>query len=70
MIGTIFKKRPDSQDKGKGDQWETWKVTNEYGNDIYGCVRVDSTYDPLGAASPIRRIFNKSKIEAYVRDNR
>lgn len=70
MIGTVFKKRPDAQDKGKGEQWETWKVTNEYANDLYGCVRVDSTHDPLGTANPVRRIFTKSKIDKYVLDNR
>lgn len=69
MIGTIFKKRPDPQEKGNGEQWQTWAVTLDLGNNIYNCVRVDSTADPLGTANPIKRTFHKSKIEEYVLHN-
>lgn len=70
MIGTIFKKRPDPFEKGNGEQWQTWKVAVDLGDNVYSCVRVDSTNDPMGAASPIKRTFTKSKIEKYVLDNR
>ena len=70
MIGTVFKKRPELNEKGNGEQWQTWTVTVDLGNDVYMCVRIDSTQDPAGAASPIRKTFTKSKIDKYVLDNR
>lgn len=68
MIGTIFKKRPDLHEKGKGEQWQTWTVTVDLGNDVYMCVRIDSTQDPAGAASPQIRTFSEKQIEKYLQN--
>lgn len=69
MIGTVFKKRPDAHEKGNGEQWQTWMVNSDLGNNIYRCIRVDKTEDLMGTANTNQRTFHKSKIDEYVLHN-
>ena len=48
--------------------YQSWKVVSELGNDIYSCVRVDNTQDPMGAASPQKRTFKRADIEKHLKN--
>jgi len=48
--------------------YQSWKVVAELGNDIYSCVRVDNTQDPMGAASPQKRTFKRVDIEKHLKN--
>lgn len=68
MIGTIFRKHADRHEMGTNGKsmFQTWKVAKHLGDDIYECVRVDSTQDPMGAASPQKRTFKGGDIQRYL----
>lgn len=68
MINTVFTKYADKRDMGTSGKSmkETWKVVDHLGDGVYSCVRVDSTYDPMAAASPKKRTFKEEDIINYV----
>jgi hypothetical protein len=59
MVGTIFRKHVERHEAGTAGKsmYQTWKVTKHLGDELYECVRVDNTNDPMGAASPQKRTF-------------
>lgn len=70
MIDTVFVKYADKRDMGTSGKSmkETWKVVSHLGDDVYSCVRVDNTYDPMGAASPQKRTFKEVDILAHIKN--
>ena len=70
MIGTIFRKRVERHEMGTAGKsmYQAWKVVADLGNDIYSCVRVDSTEDPMGTASPQKRTFKRADIEKHLKN--
>ncbi len=70
MVGTIFRKKVERHEMGTAGKsmYQSWKVVSELGNDIYSCVRVDNTQDPMGAASPQKRTFKRADIEKHLKN--
>ena len=70
MLGTIFRKHVEKHEMGTAGKsmYQSWKVVHDLGNDIYECVRVDSTQDPMGAASPQKRTFRRADIEKHLKN--
>lgn len=70
MIGTIFRKLVDRNEIGTSGKsiYQSWKVTADLGNDVYACVRVDSTQDPMSAASPQKRTFKGADIKKHLKN--
>jgi hypothetical protein len=68
MIDKVFRKPVDRHEKGnnQGLSYQTWKVVSHLQDDVFHCVRVDSTYDPMGAASPQKRTFKEADILKYL----
>jgi hypothetical protein len=64
MVGTIFRKHVERHEAGTAGKsmYQTWKVTKHLGDELYECVRVDSTNDPMGAANPQKRTFKRVDI--------
>lgn len=64
MVGTIFRKRVERHEMGTAGKsmYQSWKVVADLGDGVYSCVRVDSTNDPLGTASPQKRTFKLQDI--------
>jgi hypothetical protein len=71
MIGTIFRKHVDRHEMGTAGKsmYQSWKVVADMGDGVYSCVRVDSTQDPMGAASPQKRTFKEKDILNYLKTN-
>jgi hypothetical protein len=70
MIGTIFRKHVERHEAGTAGKsmYQTWKVVTHLGDDVYSCVRVDSTEDPMGAASPQKRTFKGEDILKHLKN--
>jgi hypothetical protein len=70
MVGTIFRKHVERHEMGTAGKtmYQSWKVVSDLGNDIYACVRVDSTQDPMGAASPQKRTFRGTDIQKHLKN--
>ena len=70
MVGTIFRKLVERHEMGTAGKtmYQSWKVVSDLGNDIYACVRVDNTQDPMGAASPQKRTFKGVDIQKYLKN--
>jgi len=70
MVGTIFRKHVERHEMGNagGNLYQSWKVVADLGGDIYSCVRVDNTQDPMGAASPQKRTFKRADIEKHLKN--
>jgi predicted transcriptional regulator len=70
MVGTIFRKHVERYEAGEAGKslYQTWKVVTDLGDDVYSCVRVDSTEDPMGAASPKKRTFKGKDILKYLKN--
>jgi hypothetical protein len=70
MVGTIFRKLVERHEMGTAgsSMYQSWKVISDLGNDIYACVRVDNTQDPMGAASPQKRTFKGVDIQKYLKN--
>lgn len=68
MVGTIFRKHADRHEMGTNGKtmYQTWKVVADLGDDVYSCVRVDSTQDPMGTASPQKRTFKGKDIQKHL----
>jgi len=68
MVGTIFRKHVERHEAGTAGKsmYQTWKVVTDLGDDVYSCVRVDSTNDPMGAASPQKRTFKGRDIQKHL----
>jgi len=64
MVGTIFRKHVERHEMGTAgnSMYQSWKVVADLGDGVYSCVRVDSTNDPLGTASPQKRTFKLQDI--------
>lgn len=71
LVGKTFRKRIEKHEIGSsnGVMHQDWKVVEHLGDDVYSCVRVDSTQDPIGAASPQRRTFKEKDILNYIKNN-
>lgn len=69
MVGTIFRKHVERHEMGTAGKsmYQSWKVVTDLGDGIYSCVRVDSTNDPMSAASPQKRTFKESEIQKYLK---
>lgn len=70
MIGTIFRKHVERHEMGTAGKsmYQSWKVVSDLGNDVFACVRVDNTQDPMGAASPQKRTFKRADIEKHLKN--
>lgn len=70
MIGTIFRKHVERHEMGTAGKsmYQAWKVVADLGNDIYSCVRVDNTQDPLSTASPQKRTFKLQEIINHLKN--
>lgn len=70
MVGTIFRKLVERHEMGTAGTtvYQSWKVVADLGNDIYACVRVDNTQDPMAAASPQKRTFRGADIEKHLKN--
>ena len=70
MVGTIFRKHVERHEMGTAGTtvYQSWKVVADLGNDIYACVRVDNTQDPMAAASPQKRTFRGADIEKHLKN--
>ena len=70
MVGTIFRKLVERHEMGTAgsSMYQSWKVISDLGNDIYACVRVDNTQDPMGAASPQKRTLKGVDIQKYLKN--
>jgi hypothetical protein len=70
MVGTIFRKLVERHEMGTAgsSMYQSWKVISDLGNDIYACVRVDNTQDPMGAASQQKRTFKGVDIQKYLKN--
>lgn len=70
MVGTIFRKLIDRYEMGTAGSsfYQSWKVVADLGDDIYSCVRVDSTQDPMGTASPKKRVFRGDQIRKHLKN--
>jgi hypothetical protein len=70
MVNTIFKKHVERHEAGNAGSslWQTWKVIADLGDGLYSCVRVDNTYDPMGAASPQKRTFKEKEILKHLQN--
>jgi hypothetical protein len=70
-IGLVFRKHVERHEMGNNGSslWQTWRVVQDLGNGVYSCVRVDSTQDPMGAASPHKRTFKESEILKHLKNN-
>lgn len=70
MIGTIFRKKVERHEMGTAGKsmYQSWKVISDLGNDVYQCVRVDSTQDPMSAANPQKRTFKGVDIQKYLQN--
>jgi len=70
MVGTIFRKLVERHEMGTAgsSMYQSWKVISDLGNDIYACVRVDNTQDPMGAASPQKRTFKGVDIQKNLKN--
>ena len=68
MVGTIFRKHVERHEAGNAGKslYQTWKVVADLGDDLYSCVRVDNTQDPLSTASPQKRTFKKKDIQKHL----
>ena len=69
-VGTIFRKHVERHEAGTAGKslYQAWKVTKHLGDDLYECVRVDSTQDPMGAASPQKRTFKEKDILKHLQN--
>lgn len=70
MVGIIFRKHVERHEMGTAGKsmYQDWKVVADLGNDIYSCVRVDSTNDPLNTASPQKRTFRGADIQKHLKN--
>jgi len=70
MVGTIFRKHVERHEMGTAGSslYQSWKVVADLGDGIYSCVRVDSTNDPLGTASPQKRTFKLQEIINHLKN--
>ena len=71
MVGKIFRKhieRHEAGTPGNSSMYQTWKVVKDLGDGLYECVRVDSTQDPMGAASPQKRTFKEKDILKHLQN--
>jgi predicted transcriptional regulator len=70
MIGKVFRKHIEKYEAGTAGKslYQTWKVVTELGDGLYGCVRVDDTQDPMGAANPQKRTFNEKDILKHLQN--
>ena len=70
MVGTIFRKHVERHEMGTAgnSMYQSWKVVADLGDGIYSCVRVDSTNDPLGTASPQKRTFKLQEIINHLKN--
>ena len=70
MIGTIFRKKVERYEMGTAGPslFQDWKVVADLGNDIYACVRVDNTQDPMATASPQKRTFKGEDIQKHLKN--
>ena len=70
MVGTIFRKHIERYEAGTsgGSLYQAWKVVKHLGDGLYECVRVDNTQDPMGAASPQKRIFKEADIKKHLQN--
>ncbi len=70
MVGTIFRKHVERHEMGTAGKsmYQDWKVVADLGDGIYSCVRVDSTTDPLGTASPQKRTFKLQEIINHLKN--
>jgi predicted transcriptional regulator len=71
MVGTIFRKHIEKYEAGStgnASMYQTWKVVTDLGDDLYSCVRVDNTQDPMGAANPQKRTFKKKDILNHLKN--
>lgn len=72
MVGTIFTKPIERHEMGTNGKsmYQAWKVVKDLGDDVYECVRVDSTQDPMGAASPQKRTFRGRDIQNHLQNKK
>lgn len=70
MVGTIFRKHVERHEAGTAgpSMYQTWKVVKHLGDELYECVRVDKTDDPMGAASPQKRTFKGVDILKHLKN--
>ena len=70
MVGTIFRKHVERHEMGTAGKsmYQSWKVVADLGDGVYNCVRVDSTNDPLGTASPQKRTFKLQEIINHLKN--
>lgn len=69
MVGTVFTKKVERHEMGTAGKSmeQTWKVISHQGDDIYLCVRIDSTDDPMLAANPQKRTFKEKDILSHLK---
>jgi hypothetical protein len=69
-IGTVFRKHVDRYEAGTAGKsmYQTWKVVADLGDDLFACVRVDDTKDPLGTANPQKRTFKGDDIMKHLKN--